>query len=296
MPELTSIQAPEILAACQTGKADAADRLGRALEGQFQLEPGECQACDVTAAEYAGPGLAVLLTLGTTAAVVLLPESSGMLPGWYAAPDAAGTNRLHTLAQELGTILLPESLCPSAFAAARVPDLRAALEAGGISADAVCIRLALARDGQSATFSLVWPLENPPGVFAPPGDSNAQRSGGAAGAPAEQISGPAPAPAIEPGATFAALPPYGRSLLKIRVPVTVTLATARESVSRIIELMPGTILQFAKSCDEPLRLEVGGSAVAVGEAVKVNERFGLRVTSIVMPDERFVSVGRRASG
>ena len=92
------------------------------------------------------------------------------------------------------------------------------------------------------------------------------------------------------------LPPYSRSLLKIKVPVTVTLASTKQSVGQIMELIPGTILQFEKMCDEPLGLEVGGQRVAEGETVKVGDKFGLRVTSIVLPDERFARVVSQASG
>jgi flagellar motor switch protein FliN len=93
-------------------------------------------------------------------------------------------------------------------------------------------------------------------------------------------------------AGFEKLPPYCRSLLKIRVPVVVTLAEKRQPISRIIELGPGSIIQFDKSCEEMLDLAVGNHRVARGEAVKVGDKFGLRVTSIVLPEERFEPVRR----
>jgi flagellar motor switch protein FliN len=86
---------------------------------------------------------------------------------------------------------------------------------------------------------------------------------------------------------LAQLPPYARSLLRIQVPVVVTLATTRHPVSRVLDLAPGTILHFGKSCDEPLTLSVGRCDVAVGETVKVGEKFGLRLTSMVLPTEKF---------
>ena len=71
----------------------------------------------------AGPGLAVLLTVGSEGAIALLPESSGLLPEWYQKPDATGTSKLATLAQELGMLLTPEQFLPDAFCAAYVPNL-----------------------------------------------------------------------------------------------------------------------------------------------------------------------------
>jgi flagellar motor switch protein FliN/FliY len=83
------------------------------------------------------------------------------------------------------------------------------------------------------------------------------------------------------------LPPYSRSLLKIKVPVTVTLATSKQSVRSILGLVPGAIIQFEKMCDEMLSLEVGNHRVAEGETVKVGDKFGLRLTSMTLPEERF---------
>ena len=87
------------------------------------------------------------------------------------------------------------------------------------------------------------------------------------------------------------MPQYGRSLLKIEVPVIATLARKKQSIADIIELAPGDIIQFDKSCEDALDLEVGNQPVALGEAVKVGDKFGLRIISIVMPDERFEPLG-----
>jgi flagellar motor switch/type III secretory pathway protein FliN len=87
--------------------------------------------------------------------------------------------------------------------------------------------------------------------------------------------------------TVEALPGYARSLLRITVPVVVTLAQKRQPLGRVVELGPGSIIQFDKSCEELLELDVGGRPVATGEAVKVGDKFGLRIHSVILPDERF---------
>jgi flagellar motor switch protein FliN len=87
-------------------------------------------------------------------------------------------------------------------------------------------------------------------------------------------------------------PPYTRSLLRVRVPVVVTLAEKKQTLGRILEMGPGQIIQFDKSCEETLDLEASNCKIASGEAVKVGDKFGLRITSIVPPDERFVTVKR----
>ena len=92
------------------------------------------------------------------------------------------------------------------------------------------------------------------------------------------------------------LPTYAKSLLKVRVPVTVTLASAKYPVSQILELGPGSIIQFNKPCEDNLTLEVGDHSIAKGEAVKVGDTFGLWITSMTMPDERFWVIHGRRSG
>ena len=107
-------------------------------------------------------------------------------------------------------------------------------------------------------------------------------------------SQPVPAMADSPAADFLPenLPPYTRNLLRIKVPVMVTLAHKKQPVGTIVQLVPGAIIQFNKSCEEMLELEVSGVPVAVGECVKVGEKFGLRLSSVVMSEERFKPVGK----
>jgi flagellar motor switch protein FliN/FliY len=96
-------------------------------------------------------------------------------------------------------------------------------------------------------------------------------------------------------ADIAKLPKYSRSLLKIRVPISVQLATKKESVQEVIGIAPGSILKFDKGCEELLQMIVGDQAIAEGEAVKIGEKFGFRVTSMLLPREHFVPVKRGRS-
>ena len=86
------------------------------------------------------------------------------------------------------------------------------------------------------------------------------------------------------------LPNYARSLLKVPVPVSVTIASMKQPVEQIRNFGPGVVIQFNKSCEDTLSLEVAGQVLAHGEAVKVGEMYGLKITEVVMPDERFNQV------
>jgi flagellar motor switch protein FliN/FliY len=98
---------------------------------------------------------------------------------------------------------------------------------------------------------------------------------------------PAAAPATERppesgiDAELSALPVHARSILKVRVPLQVTLAAQRKSVQEIIELGPGSIVKFDKTCDQPLELMLGDRPLAHGEVVKVGDKFGLRIRGLV---------------
>ena len=86
------------------------------------------------------------------------------------------------------------------------------------------------------------------------------------------------------------LPTYARSLLRISVPLTVTLASTQLSLQRILQLGPGSIIPLEKSCEEPLTLQVGSHSLAVGEAVKVGDKFGLRIRNMILPQEQFIAI------
>ncbi len=78
--------------------------------------------------------------------------------------------------------------------------------------------------------------------------------------------------------------------MKISVPVRVQLAGKKELVQEVISLAPGSIIKFEKGCDQVLQMIVGENLIAEGEAVKIGDKFGFRVISMVMPREHFAPV------
>lgn len=69
-------------------------------------------------------------------------------------------------------------------------------------------------------------------------------------------------------------------ILHLSVPVIVKLAERKLNVSEVMRLGVGAIIEFSKSSDEPLELMVNNKTVGLGEAVKVGENFGLRLSHI----------------
>ncbi len=81
---------------------------------------------------------------------------------------------------------------------------------------------------------------------------------------------------------------FWKSLLKIDTDVAVTLAQQKIPVDRILQFVPGVMIQFDKSCDRPLNLEIDGNVIAEGEVVKIGDKFGLRITEICNREERWI--------
>lgn len=307
MSEFSPSIVAAVVQACQQGAEEAAAALNRTLDSQVKLAVGNPEAITLVALQeqLAGPGLAVVLTIGGAGAVVLLPESSGLLPAWCADPDATGKSKLTTLAQELGMLLVPEEFMPEDFAAGCVANLSDGLRAGEVAADAGVLPLELQGAANTKTMYLVWPVAKPASVLSGGGAPAKPVEQPAVATPPPAAAAPASPPPAAPAARAAAptkpaaakqqmrpisvnqLPLYVRSLLRIQVPVIVTLAQKRQLLSRIMELGPGSIIQFDKSCEEMLELDIGGRHVASGEAVKVGDKFGLRISAITLPEERF---------
>ena len=285
MPELTPDIAAQVVAACQAGAAEAAAALGRTLDHELDLTVGEAAPYDPQQAPagFDGPGLVVVLKCGETGAAVLLPQATELLPDWYQEPDPTGRSKLDTLAQELG-MLLPEDLMAEPLSAAGVTELATALSRGEPAADAQLLPLTLKSGEHEGQLSLVWPLAKPAEVGSADGQDAA---GGQDTAEAEETDAEEAGQADSDDIDISQVPPYERSLFKIRVPVTVTLATQRKPIQEIIELGPGSIVKFDKTCDELLQLIVGNRTLAEGEAVKVGDKFGLQISNMVRPEEHF---------
>jgi flagellar motor switch protein FliN/FliY len=69
-------------------------------------------------------------------------------------------------------------------------------------------------------------------------------------------------------------------ILRLEVPIIVKLAERKLNLSEVMRLGTGAIIEFIKSSEQPLELLVNNKVIGVGEAVKVGENFGLRITQI----------------
>ncbi len=71
------------------------------------------------------------------------------------------------------------------------------------------------------------------------------------------------------------------------VPVEVTVEIGRRSmkIAEVLRLGPGSVLELDKASGEPLDILVNNRLVARGEAVVVGERYGIRLTEVLVNEE-----------
>ena len=70
------------------------------------------------------------------------------------------------------------------------------------------------------------------------------------------------------------------TLMHLPLTASVVLAEKTLKMQDVLGLKPGEVMEFPKRADDPLELRVSGRMVADGTAVKLGERFGLRIGSI----------------
>lgn len=79
----------------------------------------------------------------------------------------------------------------------------------------------------------------------------------------------------------------------MKLSLSVTLAEKQIATDQIIKLVPGSIIHFEKACDKPLNLEIDGHVIATGDAVKVGDKFGLKLLNIEQRQEKFLDIASR---
>jgi flagellar motor switch protein FliN/FliY len=79
-------------------------------------------------------------------------------------------------------------------------------------------------------------------------------------------------------------------LLDVPLQVTVELGRTRMRIADLLRLAKGSIVELDKLAGEPLDVRVNGQLVARGEAVVVNDKFGVRLSDVLSPSERVKSL------
>ena len=120
---------------------------------------------------------------------------------------------------------------------------------------------------------------------------------------AVETAAAAPPPAAEPANIFENFSdPLGKSsggslqeydlILDIPVNLTVELGRTKISIRSLLQLAHGSVVELEGLAGEPMDILVNGTLIAQGEVVVVNDKFGIRLTDIITPQERMRKIHR----
>ena len=80
-------------------------------------------------------------------------------------------------------------------------------------------------------------------------------------------------------------------VLDIPLQVTVQIGSTRMLIRELLQLGQGSVIELNKLAGEPMEVLVNNKLVARGEVVVVNEKFGIRLTDVVSPNQRIQQLG-----
>jgi flagellar motor switch protein FliN/FliY len=98
------------------------------------------------------------------------------------------------------------------------------------------------------------------------------------------------APAHVPTSSMAPVEPTGavatdlgalRPLAGVAMAVTAELGRTQLSVSELLNLRPGSVVELDRAAGSPVDVLVNGTLIARGEVVVVDEEFGVRLTEVL---------------
>jgi flagellar motor switch protein FliN/FliY len=79
-------------------------------------------------------------------------------------------------------------------------------------------------------------------------------------------------------------------IMDVPLRLTVELGRATMTIGEIVALTPGSVVELDKLAGEPVDVVVNGRLIAKGEVVVVDESFGVRLTDVVSPAKRAMSL------
>ena len=81
-------------------------------------------------------------------------------------------------------------------------------------------------------------------------------------------------------------------ILDIPLEVTVERGRTKLLIHELLKLGQGSVIELSKLAGETLEVLANQKLIARGEAVVINEKFGVRLTDIVTPSERMRRLSR----
>lgn len=263
-----------IVSTCAGNALALAESLRFCFDEPFTVAVGQTLpwAPSVMPPEFAGRGLVLAFKAEGRVFLVLVPESLP-IPPWAQAPGLSQSARLQTLAQEWSVNLFPPdrpvSLALARWSLSLADSIRQAGPIDGARA------LPLTLTGSSPGAAPVVSLLIGPVALVPSDDIRRGRSPSPQ-TDAERLSGSSPAATNSAASGTVRL----ERLRKVPVTISVRLAEKKIEMGQLLALTPGGLITFNKSCEDLLDLYVNNRLYCRGEAVKVGEKFGLKINEL----------------
>ena len=75
-------------------------------------------------------------------------------------------------------------------------------------------------------------------------------------------------------------------ILDIPVKMTLEVGGTEIAIRDLLQLSQGSVLELDRIAGEPLDVRINGTLIAHGEVVVTNDRYGVRLTDVISPQER----------
>jgi flagellar motor switch protein FliN/FliY len=75
-------------------------------------------------------------------------------------------------------------------------------------------------------------------------------------------------------------------LLDIPVTVSLEIGRTKATIRNLLSYTQGSVVELDRLAGEPLDVLVNGTLIAHGEVVVINDKFGVRLTDVISPQER----------
>jgi len=233
-----------------------------------------------------GPGLVLKLATSTGRVLLIIPQGA-LLPDWVSEPSDEQQTVLNDLIFDLTQLLDLSGVNPTesttdwteelSEVSASYEDPR---ECGVLPLEAFS-----ANDPELAQALYVLAKKGEPQVEAEESSSHVSPESHEVPEPEQFDDGPdEPAPVLNQEAQD--LIYRVRRVMPLSVKVSVRLAEKKIDLGQLINLCPGTLIMFQKSCDDLLDLYVNNKPFAQGEAVKIGEKFGLKINHVGVEKSR----------
>jgi len=317
MSEFTKANTEEISGRCRNSLAPLIRAFNERFDTKYRLEADDLCPLDLTALGKVlqVPGLVLVFQVGSSGMLSLIPERL-LANRWYKNPDESQSSQIRSLASVWAEMLLPDTLVLDQTGTLAVEQLIAEVEHSSPLEWASCLKLSVfdmpttgSQDSETDSIAehelseskpseeesdspptgktvplgslyFIWPVQNPPLPLVPESDSDAE--------PACDESESDQWGSLPHADSFAN---HVEQLKKLPVEAIVRLAEKRVPIARLTELSPGVLLMFEKSCEELLDLYVNNQLFCRGEAVKIGEKFGLKINEVrsrVVREEKVV--------